>query len=116
MKNTTFSVSETKTGTKQPIGPIPIGENNLNPIGIGPIGNSEKIPEKNVRNSMSKIVDMLLQDYAELVDERYTKWFAKRFYAIPFDEIHKAAGQAKADGKNPQQLFAYLIKKAYESQ
>jgi hypothetical protein len=65
---------------------------------INPIGNSQ-------------LVDMLLRDYAELIDPNYTKWFAKRFYTLPFDAIHRAASEARADGDDPRRLFAHLIKK-----
>jgi hypothetical protein len=60
----------------------------------------------------SNVVDLLLQDYSDLIDTRYTPWFAKRFYNIPFDVIHSCASQARQDGKSKQRLFSHLINKA----
>ncbi len=57
------------------------------------------------------MVDLLLQDYSELIDVRYTAWFAKRFYRMPFDLIHRCAAEARQDGKDARRLFAHLIKK-----
>lgn len=59
----------------------------------------------------STVVDLLLQDYSDLIDTRYTPWFAKRFYTLQFDVIHSCASQARQDGKNKQRLFSHLIKK-----
>ena len=61
----------------------------------------------------SSVVDLLLQDYADLIDVSYTPWFAKRFYTMQFDTIHQLASQARHDAKqDPKRLFSYLIKKA----
>lgn len=60
----------------------------------------------------SKVVDLLLQDYADLIDVRYTPWFAKRFYPLTFEVIHRCASEARQDGKDSRRLFAHLIKKA----
>ncbi len=59
----------------------------------------------------SKVVDFLLQDYADLIDVRYTPWFAKRFYNMTFELIHQLASQARQDAKDSQRLFAHLVKK-----
>lgn len=65
----------------------------------------------------STTVDLLLRDYQDLIDERYVHWFAKRFYTLSFDTIHKLASQARHDYRNsPQRLFSYLINKAYDAQ
>jgi hypothetical protein len=68
---------------------------------FNPIGNRQS----------SVIVDSLLSDYKDLIDPKYTKWFAARFYNIQFDQIHRAASEARHDGKDPQRLFAHLIRK-----
>lgn len=64
---------------------------------------------KPIANSL--LVDTLLSDYSDLIDHTYVKWFAKRFYTMPFDLIHRCASEARQDGKNPQRLFVFLIKK-----
>lgn len=64
---------------------------------------------KPIANSL--LVDRLLEDYSDLIAPDYTKWFAKRFYTMPFDIIHRAASEARHDGKNPQRLFVHLIEK-----
>ncbi len=81
-----------------------------------PIGYRIK-PEELKPNRLldSKVVDLLLQDYAELIDVRYTAWFAKRFYPLPFDVIHRCASEARQDAKDSKRLFSFLIKKAYEA-
>ncbi len=89
MKNSTSSVQEVLASTT-------------------PKANRNKT-NKPIANSL--LVDQLLRDYSDLIAPSYTKWFAKRFYTIPFDAIHKCASEARADGENPQRLFAFLIKK-----
>lgn len=96
VQNTTASVKQIFSNTNR----IPIG---LNKTKFNPIAYRIKTD--------SKIVDKLLDDYSELIDSRYVHWFAKRFYYIPFDTIHRCASEARQDGKNPQRLFAFLIKK-----
>ena len=102
MKYTTSSVKEI---IKDPIANSLSVNNNLKPIANSPIGNNND----NLRNPHT--VDLLLADYSELIDKRYTPWFAKRFYAMPFELIHRCASEARQDGKNSQRLFAFLIKK-----
>lgn len=76
-----------------------------------PIANSLSGKNKIKPIANSTIVDRLLADYQDLIAPEYKKWFAARFYYLPFDSIHRAASEARHDGKNPQRLFAYLIKK-----
>lgn len=85
-----------------------------------PIANSQLDksfnPIGNRREQTSIIVDRLLDDYSELIDQRYAKWFAKHFYRLPFNAIHRAASEARHDGKDPKRLFAHLIRKYSASQ
>lgn len=90
--NSTSSVSEVIHNTN-PIGLNKYIKPNRNPIGL------------------HHTVDLLLQDYSDLIEPRYTAWFAKHFYTLGFDKIHRAASEARSDGKNPQRLFVHLIKK-----
>lgn len=73
-----------------------------------PIANRVK-PEKPIANSL--LVDQLFGEYSELIDKRYKLWFLKRFNHMNPELIRRAASEAKADGKNPQRLFTFLIKK-----
>lgn len=73
-----------------------------------PIANSQL--DKSFKTN-SQLVDKLLADYSSLIDPRFTKWFAKKFYTAPFDAIHRAASEAKADGRDSMRLFAHLINK-----
>lgn len=66
---------------------------------------------KPIANSL--LVDNLLRDYEDLIIPTYTKWFAKRFYRLPFDQIHRAASEARQEGKDARKLFSFLINKAY---
>lgn len=77
-----------------------------------PIANRNKTL-KPIANSL--LVDQLLIDYGEFIDPAYKKWFAKRFYTMPFDVVHRCASEARQDGKNPQRLFAHLINKHYRA-
>lgn len=86
---------------------LPIGNRQLDKTN-NPIGNRE-IPQSSV------IVDRLLQDYADLIDPHYQKWFAKRFYYIPFNQLHRAASEARNDGKDKRRLFAHLVQKAAQA-
>lgn len=75
-----------------------------------PIANRVKvITNKPIANSL--LVDELLSNYSDLIDDNYTKWFAKKFYITTFENIHRAASEARHDGENPQKLFAFLINK-----
>ena len=100
MQNTTDSVKQVLTNTKQQSNSsIGLKKDILNPI---------------VQlDRLSHItVDKLLQDYADLIDVKYTSWFAKRFYTMSFDLIHQLASVARHDAKeDPKRLFVYLIKK-----
>lgn len=93
MQNSTSSVKQTINNTTLPIA------NRVNKF--IPIANSQ-------------LVDTLLNDYTELIDPLYTKWFAKRFYDMPFDTIHRCASEARADGKDARKLFAFLVNKVYK--
>lgn len=75
---------------------LAIGVKKVNPIG-------------NRTNSV--IVDRLLEDYKDLIEPSYAKWFAKCFYDIQFDQLHRAASEARQDGKNQKRMFAFLVKK-----
>lgn len=55
------------------------------------------------------IVDMLLADYGELIDPAYKGWFARKFYIMRQDMIHRAASEARQEGRDPKKLFAYKI-------
>lgn len=77
-----------------------------------PIANRVKVL-KPIANSL--LVDQQLLEYGSLIDPSYIKWFAKKFYTLPAHIVQKAASEAKTDGKNPQRLFAHLIKK-YQQQ
>lgn len=74
-----------------------------------PIANRNK-SLKPIANSL--LVDQLLADYSSLIDVNYTKWFAARFYKLSPDRVSQCASEAKADGRNQQRLFAFLINKA----
>ena len=90
----TTAISELiKTKQYNPIGPI--GNNKINPIG--------NKPQTNV------IVDQLLVDYQDLIEPSFKSWFAGRFRAIPFDQLHRFASEARQEGTNPKRLFAYKV-------
>lgn len=59
--------------------------------------------------------DYLYEDLTDLVGAipKLRPWFIKRFYALGKDKTLQLASIAKADGKNPQRLFTYLLNKEY---
>lgn len=61
--------------------------------------------------------DYLYEDLTDLVGAipKLRPWFIKRFYALGKDKTLQLASIAKADGKNPQRLFTYLLNKEYDS-
>lgn len=73
-----------------------------------PIGNRIKTSNP-IANS--QLVDHLLIKHSELIDPLYIKWFAGRFYSLGAERVDRCASEAKADGKNPRRLFAFLVKK-----
>jgi len=93
-----MQVSDIINNQKDPIANSPLDKS------FNPIANREK-------TTSSVIVDRLLTDYSDLIDPNYKKWFAARFYNLPFDQIHRAASEARQDGANPQKLFSFIIRK-----
>ena len=64
------------------------------------------------RSNSAKDVDQLLIDCKDLIDARYTQFFAKRFYKLNRDRVLALASQARQDARtSPQRLFSYLINK-----
>lgn len=59
-----------------------------------------------------KTVDILLKECADLIDQRYIPWFAKRFYKLDKNSILEAASVARQDGKSSQNYFSHMIKQA----
>lgn len=60
----------------------------------------------------SLLVDTLLEDCSDLIDPKYRKWFAARFYQLSPNEVQQAASEARQDArKSPQRLFTHLINK-----
>lgn len=60
----------------------------------------------------AKDVDKLLEDCKDLIDTRYTQFFAKRFYTINRERVLILASQARQDARtSPQRLFSYLVNK-----
>lgn len=86
----------------------------VNQIIKDPIANRQSDKTlKPIANSL--LVDQLLKDYSDLIQPTYKKWFAQRFYTVPAERVANLASEARADGKDPQKLFAFLIKRAYNS-
>lgn len=73
-----------------------------------PIANS--LSDK-TNKSNSQLVDHLLNDYSDLIEPGYAKWFAARFYRLPEEVVRRCGSEARADGKTPKKLFAFLIRK-----
>ena len=77
-----------------------------------PIANRVKEGTKRPNRQLdSNRVDVLLETYAELIDPRYTHWFAKHFYYMNEDVVTQCASEARADGKDSRRLFSFLIRK-----
>ena len=77
-----------------------------------PIANRDKVL-KPIGNSL--LVDRMLSDCGDLIDPRYLKWFAARFYHIKPEMVQRAASEARQDAKqSSQRLFAHIIGKMYK--
>lgn len=72
---------------------------------FNPIANSQSVAT----------VDQLLIEYSALIEPQFAKWFAKCFYTMQPEVVHKLASEAKVDGKYPKRLFAYLVRKYAKS-
>lgn len=77
--------------------------------------NSQLVKTNKTNCQSVATVDQLLIKHAELIEQPYAKWFAKRFYSISPEIVDRLASEARADGKNPARLFSYLIKKYAQS-
>lgn len=75
-----------------------------------PIGLNKEINTNRDTYRTNVIVDKLLEDYKDLIDSNYTHWFAARFYDMPFDQIHRAASEARQEGRDPKRLFIHKVK------
>lgn len=82
---------------------------------MSPIVNSLSVntnsPIVNRTIANSDEVDCLLEDCSDLIDVRYKKWFAARFYQMQPERVMNCAAAARVDGKNAQRLFTHLVKK-----
>lgn len=92
MQNTTASVSEVLSSTRQ-----------LVSTGI----NKSKPTDTNWYEN-----DHLFNQLSDLVNPEFRAWYCKRFYAIGKERVLVLASQARADGKEPRKLFSKLIKNA----
>lgn len=60
--------------------------------------------------------DFLYEDLADLVNDQYRAWYCQSFYKLGKDLSLRLASTARADGKNPRNLFSYLLKKELNKQ
>jgi hypothetical protein len=56
-------------------------------------------------------VDNIYNQLPDLVNHKFRAWYVSRFYDLGKDQVFRLASLARADGKNPQKLFSYLLKK-----
>lgn len=56
--------------------------------------------------------DYLYEELNDLVNDNFRAWYCSKFYKIGKDEVLKLASIARADGKNKQRYFSFLISKA----
>ena len=54
--------------------------------------------------------DILFEDLSDLVNSSFKCWYMKMFYSLGKDKVLKLAAIARADGKNKQRYFSYLLK------
>ena len=78
--------------------------NNSKPIDYRTIDNSNEYGKQ-------EKIDMLLEECKDVINPDYKKWFAKAFQTMEANQVLKLASQAKADGRDPERLFCYLIRK-----
>lgn len=55
--------------------------------------------------------DALFDQYQDLVNAEFRKWYCKMFYKIGSERVVQLASLARADGKNPRKYFSYLLRK-----
>lgn len=61
-----------------------------------------------INNNCYSRVNILLSDYASLIEPQFKEYFAKKFHKLADSTVHRAAEQAKT-GKNQKKYFSYLI-------
>ena len=99
------------------IGSSTIGLTRLNTIGSSTIGSSpvsstKIISQVKTGDNSKQVVDILLNECSDLIDNRYTGWFAKRFYKLEKNSVLNAANLARKEGKYPDRLFSNMVKLA----
>lgn len=97
------------------IGSSTIGVNKVNTIGSSTIGSSpvsstNLISQVKAGDNSKLVVDILLEECSDLIDSRYSGWFAKRFYKLERNSVLAAANLARKEGKNPQRYFSQMVK------
>lgn len=90
-------------------------QDTIETIGLNKLTNTNCTIEDSETIKSHKTVDLLLSDYSDLIVPKFNAWFAKCFYILPFDLIHKLASQARHDGDDPRRLFAKLINENYKA-
>lgn len=55
--------------------------------------------------------DALFEQFADLVNDRFRSWYCHKFYQLGGRRVVELASLARADGKNSQKYFSYLLKK-----
>jgi hypothetical protein len=56
--------------------------------------------------------DYLYEQLKELVNDQFKSWYCGQFYRLGKEKVLQLASIAKSDGKQPQKLFSYLLRKA----
>ncbi len=55
--------------------------------------------------------DAIYDQYSDLVNDRFRSWYCQKFYQLGGRRVAELASLARADGKNAQKYFSYLLKK-----
>jgi hypothetical protein len=53
--------------------------------------------------------DFLFDELKDLVNDNFKAWYMSKFYKLGKDKVLELASIARADGKNRQRYFSYLI-------
>lgn len=57
-----------------------------------------------------KTTELLYSDLDDLVNERFKKWYCKKFHQLGKERVLELASVARQDGRNPRTYFAWLLK------
>ena len=88
--------------SQKPYQLIPTGKSNYIPTDIS-TDTGKNVSRRKFDN------DHLLEELSDLTNDNFRAWYCSKFYKLGKDEVLRLASIARADGKNKQKYFSYLL-------